>query len=84
MIPQDDFNDPHIAAIIIESGCRLVCTNDLESIPFIKRREFYSGGKKIPLFYTSKRNAKLLSDQYIVGICRPSKPGSKSLRNLFQ
>lgn len=69
--PSKDFDDPHLIAIVIVSGCRIICTNDKRAIPFLKRTELYLGLTQRPQLYTSKRNDRLLVDQRIVGRCRP-------------
>jgi len=66
-----DFDDPHLIAIIIESKCQLICTNDKRAIPYIKNNKFYPKGIKCPKIYSSKRNHKLLSNYYISEICKP-------------
>ena len=46
-----DFNDTHIVAIIIVSGCRLVCSKNSKHYPFIKDRRLYpSRFKKISIY----------------------------------
>jgi hypothetical protein len=49
--PKSDFNDTHIVAIIIVSGCRLVCSKNSKHYPFIKNRKLYpSRFKKISIY----------------------------------
>jgi hypothetical protein len=59
------FNDEHLVAILNVSGCKLVCTKDIEAMPYIKRKEFYSD-HKIPQIYSGVRNSDLLNVTYIV------------------
>jgi hypothetical protein len=61
------FNDEHIVAILNISGCKLVCTKDIEAMPYIKRKDFYSD-QKIPQIYTSARNKDLLNVTYIIAL----------------
>jgi len=63
--PDKAFNDEHVVAIVNVSGCKLVCTKDKESIPYIKTKDFYSD-KKTPKIYSSAKNKKLLSKRNIV------------------
>lgn len=77
------FNDQHLVAIVILSKCRIVCTKDKKSFPFLKNPHLYPGYSKKPRLYTAARNADLLSDNSIVDICRPSNKGSKDLKRYF-
>jgi len=73
------FNDSHLVAIIIVSKCRLLCSQDKNSFPFIKRNEFYAGNVNRPKIYSTRKNAKLLIDENIADICKPCKKANKSL-----
>ena len=61
----DVFDDEHIIAILNISRCKLVCTKDIKSIPYIKRKEFYSD-HKIPKIYSSSKNKYLLNKKNLV------------------
>jgi predicted nucleic acid-binding protein len=61
------FNDKHLAAIINISGCRLLCTKDTASIPYLKNKAFYADSK-VPKLYTGIRNNKLLNKRNIVSL----------------
>ena len=61
----ETFNDEHIVAILNISGCKLVCTKDIEAMSYIKRKDFYSD-KKIPQIYSGAGNKDLLNVTYIV------------------
>jgi hypothetical protein len=65
-IQHRDFDDPHIVAIISASKCRLVCSKDLRSFPFLKRKELYPKGVKTPMIYSKQKNINLLCSQNIV------------------
>jgi hypothetical protein len=70
LISKNDFNDQHIIAIIIVSGCKLVCTEDKESHKYIKKRDLYPKNFDLPNIYSSKIN---LSDKkYYADICKPA------------
>lgn len=76
--PINKFNDAHLVAIVLESECRIVCTNDKRALPYLKRTAFYSAeGARKPKIYQSRRNASLLTDENIAAICRPCKKLSK-------
>ena len=64
------FNDEHIVGMVVVSGCRIVCTDDKESYPFLKRRDLYPKGVKLPKIYNGRRHATLCCNQYLVSICR--------------
>jgi hypothetical protein len=59
------FNDEHLVSILNTSGCKLLCTKDIEAMHYIKRRDFYSD-RKVPQIYSGSRNKDLLNASYIV------------------
>ncbi len=67
--PKKDFNDPHLVAIIEESGCRIVCSLDKSSDKYLKDNRFYKKTKR-PGIYREKGHSHLLSNKNIVAICR--------------
>jgi len=78
------FDDPHLVGIVVVSGCKLVCTDDRRSIPFLKRRELFPNGISRPKIYTGARtNELLLCDENIAEICKPVFQMAKELRDLF-
>lgn len=60
-----EFDDPHIAAIVSVSKCRLICSLDARSETFILRSDIYPNGVKPPKFYKGKRHTHLLCDSNI-------------------
>lgn len=68
-VNDERYNDSHLVAIFSVSGCRLLCSTDKKSFPFINDKQYYIKDRKPPSFYTAKRNAKLLCDQYIGPCC---------------
>lgn len=65
--PDPSFNDPHIVAILRASGCRLVCTSDKKSHPFLKRRALYLKRQRPPMIFSGhKSHANLLNNRNIV------------------
>lgn len=66
-----DFDDPHLPAIIIDTKCRLICSEDKRSIPFVRDRALYPNGFATPSYYTSSRNGDLLCDNYIHADLKP-------------
>jgi predicted nucleic acid-binding protein len=64
-----DFNDTHIVAIVIISGCRIVCTKDSRSYVFLKDKRFYPKNFKVPKIYRGKDNVHLISNNSIKSNC---------------
>jgi hypothetical protein len=62
-------DDHHIIALVIVSGCRLLCSNDHSSFVYIKNRSYYPSGIKPPMIYTGSKNSDKLHDKNIV-TCR--------------
>lgn len=67
----EDFDDPHLPAIVIDTKCRLICSDDIRSIPFVRNRNLYPNGIQTPAYYTSSRNKNLLCDSYIHDDLKP-------------
>lgn len=65
IIPDNKFNDPHLAAIAIVARCMLICSLDKSSMEFVQDRRLYPKGMEIPRYYTGYRNKDLLCDKYI-------------------
>lgn len=77
IIPDKDFDDPHIAAIVSVSKCRLLCTQDTRSEKYILNKEIYPKDVKPPKFYKGKHNAKILCDTNIPQKYKPLKKLNK-------
>lgn len=78
------FNDSHLVAIIVVSRCRLLCSQDKNSFPFIKSNKFYVGNRppvKKPKIYTKRINEGLFVDANIADICKPCKKVNKSSKS---
>jgi hypothetical protein len=78
-----DFDDPHLVAMVIHSGCRIVCTCERRAIPFLRRPDLYPSPVKRPKIYTNPRNSTLLCSHNIAEICSPSTKLNKSNRELL-
>lgn len=75
------FNDSHLVAIIIVSRCRLLCSLDKNSFPFIKRNQFYAGKSpavKKPKIYSNPKHKGLLIGKNIADICKSCKKAIES------
>lgn len=66
-----DFDDPHLPAIIIDTKCRIICSEDTRSIPYVTDSKYYPKGVKTPVYYTSARNKDLLCDSYVDTSLKP-------------
>lgn len=66
-----DFDDPHLPAIIADTKCRLICSVDTRSVPYVTDNKFYPKGIVIPSYYTSARNKNLLCDTYVDNSLKP-------------
>lgn len=68
--PDPRFNDEHIVALVIASRCRLICTDDKEAIPYLKRTEFYRPYRLAkPKIYCYRSHRDQCSDTHMVAIC---------------
>lgn len=78
------FNDAHLVAIIITSGCKLLCTCDKDAFPFLLNKDIYPRRGLVPKLYTNRKQLALLRNpKNIVDICKPSfKLSKKQLNNL--
>lgn len=65
IIMQPDFDDPHLAAIVIVSRCKLICSEDVRSIPHVTNISLYARRSHVPKYYTGLRNKRLLCDRNI-------------------
>lgn len=71
ILSHSDFDDPHIVAIIIVSGCKLICSDDSRAYRFFRRTEFYPKHVQRPHIYSRELNKNLLHDKNIADCCRP-------------
>ena len=68
--PNKQFDDEHLVAMVVVSRCCVVCTDDKKAIPYLKRRDLYSGGVKPPSIYRYKTHAPMCRKKNIVKVCR--------------
>jgi hypothetical protein len=68
--PAKDFNDPHLLAMIVVSKCCVVCTDEKKAVPYLKRRDLYPEGAKLPKIYRNKKHADLCCDDHLVKVCK--------------
>ncbi|MCD8401409.1 hypothetical protein [Tenacibaculum finnmarkense] len=83
-----DFDDPHLPAIIVNTKCRIICSEDTRSIPYVTDTKYYPKGIKTPVYYTSSRNKKILCDNYVDDslkpLCRINKKYADKLSRLIE
>lgn len=70
-ITDDDFDDPHLPAIVIVSKCKIICSVDSRSIKFVTQSRLYPKGIDVPKYYTNIRNKDLLCDRNIHDCYKP-------------
>lgn len=70
--PNPEFNDEHIAALVIASRCGVVCTIDKPATAYLRSVEVFTGrDMSRPSIYSGHRDhKKLCCNQNLVGICR--------------
>jgi hypothetical protein len=68
-VPDKDFDDEHIVALVGISRCCVVCTDDKRSIPYLRRQDLYPTGVKVPHIYRALADKKYCCMKMIVEIC---------------
>jgi hypothetical protein len=69
LVPEKAFNDEHLIALVGISRCCLVCTDDIDFLPYLKRKDLYPSGVRVPYVYRSIADRKHCCDRLIVEIC---------------
>lgn len=67
----DLFDDVHLLAISVVTKCRLICSEDTTSIPFVTSKKYLPKGVVRPVYYTSNKNKNLLCDKYVDESLKP-------------
>ena len=70
MIQHADFDDQHIVALLMTSGCKLVCSLDARAYPYFQHSSFFTGKKKLKI-YSGAKNSGLLCSHNIAKLCMP-------------
>lgn len=71
--PERKFDDEHIVALVIASGCRVVCSDDPGAIKYLKRTDVfadYSGVRRPKIFRGHDDHAKMCCDGNVIQACR--------------
>ena len=71
-LPDPDFDDQHIVAILLVTGCLLVCTADKRSHKFVAHQAFFPRVQQRPRFYGGRKDAKKLCTRNIPDRFKPS------------
>jgi len=67
-INDKDFDDQHLIALLIVSGCKIICSLDKRAFKYFKDKNFFPKNK--PKIYSGKKNKKLLISSNIIPICK--------------
>jgi len=59
-VAKGDFDDAHVVAIFIVSGCRIFCSKDKHADKYLKMRSLYPKGQKRPKIYRGRKHIALL------------------------
>lgn len=66
-----DFDDPHLPAIVVVTKCKIICSEDTRSIPYVQNGKYYPKSFTTPVYYTSSKNKDLLTDKYVDNSLKP-------------
>lgn len=72
LVTDPDFDDPHLIAIVIVSGCKLICSEDSRADKYIKNKALYPKHFDRPRIYRQSSHSDLLCDQNIADCCTPT------------
>ena len=70
-IVDPDFDDQHLIGLLLESGCKLICSLDARAYPFFRHPIFFAGVQR-PKIYSRQGNNDLLTDANIADVCKPN------------
>lgn len=83
-----DFDDPHLPAIVLATKCKLICSEDTRSIKHVTDRKYYPNGFSTPAYYTSRTNKTLLTDKYVdkslKPLCKMNKLDSDRIKKILK
>lgn len=68
--PAQDFDDPHLVALVRVSGCKIICIRDPRSHRFLRMAKFYKSTKDRPKLYTREKNKNLLCNANMAPCCK--------------
>lgn len=59
------FNDQHLAAIVVVSGCKIICSKNSGDFAELKNKKYYPKGVCSPKIYCKEKNKSILNDKNI-------------------
>lgn len=77
-LPERDFDDQHLVALLLVSRCKLICSLDERAYPYFTHLTFFKRAADRPKIYRQKANKDLLCKDNIVQICLPCEPTTKA------
>jgi len=63
------FNDEHLAALVVVSRCRIVCTDDHVAVQYLTTRALYPAGVIVPKIYRHQKHKRMCCSKNIAAIC---------------
>lgn len=71
LVKTKDFDDPHLAAIVSCTGVRIIASSDKRKDKYLKRKNLYRKGIKVPKMYSkADKHAGLLVEKNIATCCK--------------
>lgn len=70
-INDKDFDDPHLVALLIVSGCKLICSADERAYKYFQHNDFFKPSSKRPKIYNGKSSKSILANKNIANVCLP-------------
>lgn len=81
LMPNPDFDDPQLAAIVSVSHCKVICTRDTRSLEYIKNANLYPKGVKAPKYHQGNKQNSLLTPEYVENGIKLKKDIAESIKN---
>lgn len=78
LINHQDYDDPHILALLKISKCKLICSLDERAYKYFKDKKLIQC--EVPKIYNQAKNASLLNDLNIASICLPCQKVKKQVQ----
>ena len=69
--PAQEFDDPHLIAIVRVSKCKLLCTHEERGMKYLTRADLYRPAATRPKIYKRREHERLLRDSRLIAtICK--------------
>jgi hypothetical protein len=69
LVADEDFDDEHLVAIVGVTGCCVICTADDRFLPYLRRKDLYPPGIKVPFLYQNLHHKGHCCERRIAAIC---------------